>query len=37
MSQALLIAENLTGGYQTKSIVHQLTIWGDADDDAAKR
>jgi ABC-type enterochelin transport system ATPase subunit len=26
MSQSLLIAENLTGGYQTKSIIHQLNL-----------
>ena len=26
MSQALLIAENLTGGYQTTSIIHQLNL-----------
>jgi iron complex transport system ATP-binding protein len=26
MSQALLIAENLTGGYQTRSIIHQLNL-----------
>jgi ABC-type glutathione transport system ATPase component len=26
MSQALLIAENLTGGYSSKSIIHQLNL-----------
>jgi iron complex transport system ATP-binding protein len=26
MNQALLIAENLTGGYQTRSIIHQLHL-----------
>jgi hypothetical protein len=26
MNQALLIAENITGDYQTRSIVHQLNL-----------
>ena len=26
MNQSLLIAENLTGGYQTRSIIHRLNL-----------